>query len=116
MLNSVAQVRALLGVKRLSGKKTLEDISVEVCGAIQNRRYDGSYPWALYSAAYGVAHGFATGRVDGTRYQALNALTGDAAVKFLLSIADKELTGDDVSRYLNGRRFAWDGSKWKAVY
>lgn len=113
---STSTIRTLLGVKRLSKKTNLEDMAMSIAVAIENGRYEGEYPSSLYAACYGIIHGFQTGRVDGSRYQVLRNLVGKTAADFIISIADKKLSGDDVSRFLNGRPFQKTDFGWKPVY
>lgn len=109
-----AEIKVLAGVSRMPAKMTLESLCTNVLQGVQFRRYEGMYPTALYDAAYGILHGLQTGRVDGMRAKTISALMGASAMGFLASLAEKRLSGDDVSRYLNGRRFQWDGECWIA--
>lgn len=116
MSTTTTTIRNLLGVKRLGAKTNLEMMAISVVVAIENRRYEGEYPGDLYAACYGIVQGFQTGRVDGSRYAVLRQLSGRGAASLIISIADKKLSGDDVSRFLNGRAFKETDFGWKPVY
>jgi hypothetical protein len=109
------EIRALLGIKRISSKMTLEDIIVKAFRQMETvRTREGAQD--VRTAIYGLSHALRTARVDGYREQIYLRLQGKAAVGLVQRIVEMNLTGDDVARYLNGRRFTHDGFRWRACY
>ena len=117
MTTTYSQVRQIIGKTRVPSKMGLLEMSGLLVRRIENKKYDGAYPTYIYSAAYGIAHGLLTGRIDGSRAVVFEKLTGKSAAGFIVSIAEKQLMGDDVSRFMNGRPFSQNEcGQWHPVY
>ena len=110
-----SEIRALLGVKRISSKMTLEDIITKAFRQMETvRTREGSQD--VRAAIYGLSHALRTARVDAIRERTYLSMQGKNAVALVRRIVEMGLMGDDVARYLNGRRFTHDGFRWRACY
>ncbi len=122
-LNIKTQVRQAIRVKRISkndGLFSIVDrfIKYTELGPVWDAKSESEYypDSALSDAVYGIAHAVNTGRLDGTSYFSIKALSGTAALGLIESVAKKRLSGDDVSRFLNGHPFKLVGDRWIASY
>ena len=112
-----SEMLKLIEATRVPRNLSLSDLCRQLLAGIRHRRYDGKYPSAIYSAAYGFLWSIQTLRIDSSRATTLEKLQGAAAFGFLMSIIEKNLSGDDVARFCNGRPFIYkEGRGWVAVY